>query len=244
MTIQDHASDLTRFQQRLLTDLLDAHRTQHHTAAAPVLRPSRRPRPAWARRALVALAATALVVGGTVSTAAILDEPVVIPFHLSSPVTAPVGDVPAEIRDNFAVFRDQRADPVDASHPQNESHAGINAALARTIQTPLGRVTVVPGNEDLCFQLSMPGGAGGPCQPFAKAIEGTLVLTTRGDGPLRAEAVGVVPDDVSAVALAEPDGSRTTRPVAHNVWTAERTRADHAQLLSKDGRVLGTINIP
>lgn len=245
MTTHDDTTDLTGFERRLLHDMLDAHREARHATAAPVPRSSRRRGSLRARQGLIALVASVVVIGGAVSTAAILNEPDPITFHAASPTTSPVTAVPTAIRNDFALFRDQPADHADApSPPRSDSHAGINAALARTVETPVGAVTVVPGSDELCFQVAAPGGASGTCQPIAKANDGKLVMSRRGDGALRTDVVGVVPDAVSAVKLVEPGGSSTTSTVSHNVWSAERTHADHAQLLTKEGQVVGTVAIP
>lgn len=246
MTTADYADELTTFEQGLLTDLLDAFSRREYVATTqrPAAHP-RRPR-RRTRSLLVALVAGSAIAAGAVAADAILDQPAPVTFLRSQPPSPAVPAVPKAILDSYALFRDQPADHQgDAAPPRADSRAGLNAALARTVATPLGAVTVEPGEDTICFQLADPSGPSGTCRPVDAANRGEMVLASRRDaGSERTRVVGLVPDHIVAVELHEPEGATTRVPVDHNIWTVTKTNANRADLIAQGGNPVGTIDLP
>ena len=186
---------------------------------------------------LAALVAAAAVSGGAFVSAATKSSGEVPPGSAKQAPTdqlgAPVPVVQDEIRENFALFRNEAATPMPpdiAVQIGSSTRYGRNSALARTIATPYGTGWVTPGDGYLCIAVPDPvDGYGSSCVPTELAVARGLVLRLGGVGakgaPFEtADEAGetldtmVLPDGAKAVA-----GSRTLSANANGV-VSDRNR--------------------
>jgi len=243
---QSQAPQLNRFESRLLHQLLAEYPSAVLEDAA-VEKTGRRP--SWKMiprrgRLVLALAALVVLVGATIAGGTILSSPKPMTFIVSEKPSASVAAVPDEIATDYAIFRSQAADRPDASAPRDGAPRGVNPALARTVKVSFGEVTLVPGKDTLCLQLTDMDGSSGTCQPLEKAKDGALLMTSRGDGQERTEVVGAVPDSIDKVEAIEPDGSATPAHLDRNVWSIDKTNGNRVRFIGSDGATVATVKLP
>jgi hypothetical protein len=99
---------------------------------------------------------------------------------------------------------------------------GLNPALARRAETPLGNVWVIPGDGWICLSLAAsPGpssldGGGLTCNRTVRAIAGRMI--TWGSCGSAVIVQGLVPNDVPEVTLTTATGSVQTVSVSDNTY--------------------------
>lgn len=147
---------------------------------------------------------------------------------------APVARIPSELMQSFSAFRSGTMTAPETRTVPDVTRGGVNRALARTIPTKAGDVTLVPGRTLVCLEVQDgTAGAAGGCSSTAEAERGALIETVKPeiDGP--AVVFGLAPDGIERVRLDGPDGARTVN-VTDNVWAAEGVRARVATLIGPD----------
>jgi hypothetical protein len=136
-----------------------------------------------------------------------------------SPDPTPVAAVSADIADNFAIFRDQRAvnmPPDVVTALASPARFARNASLAREIQTLHGPGWIVPGDGWLCIIAPDPiDSYGTGCSPIDSALVHGLVLGLR-DGPTGAGYVTALVPDGAQAALTVPGSSIPGRQLSLN----------------------------
>lgn len=187
--------------------LPDEHqiRARRHALVAE-LAASPAPRALRSRRVLTSLGVIVVLGGATVTYAAVgIDfSKFPTPRETGAIKTSAVPAVQDQIKDSFALFRDQPPSPIPAelveqiASPQRH---GRNAALARSIQTANGAGWAIPGDGYLC--LAVPTTARSyatTCVPTELAIDRGLWLRLSGAREdAKALDTIVVPDSVDTV---------------------------------------------
>lgn len=197
---------------------------------------------------LAAAAATIVSIGG-VSLAVADQHSASAPSGDAMPASAAqVSEIDAKLLASFALFRDDQATGAVKQESGKSTAFGLNAALARTAQTPSGPVDVVPGQDRVCTEVPLqtkpgiPAGLSINCASIDAALEGRAVSALQSNDGQATRITGLVPDAVTAVRLV--GGSEPTEiPVQHNVWSTGPTDATSAELVTS-GATLAPIKLP
>lgn len=158
-------------------------------------------------------------------------DPPVSPSEETPDVDAPgLKEVSEKQASNFRILReDQNQKDRDALAPGTGMY-GANFALARTLWTAEGPVSVVPGQDAIC--LYEPDG--GSCVSVDAAVDGKLILSTHlGNELLR--AFMLVPDGVSDVMVSSEKGPVPTE-VTRNVVVIGDPKADAVAYETREGK--------
>jgi len=227
---------LDAFETRLLSRLLV--RFDDPQRSPSVARPARSKRAGLRRSSRVAIAAlvgTAVIAGGALAADELFDQQSLSEIERQGP-TAPTPAVPAALRDHFELFRS--TPPISEPATKSQLYGGQNAALARTVSTEFGLVTVIPGSQLVCLHVKEPGAesSGGSCTTLTDASTGDLVgIAGSGDDRI---FVGLAPDEARTVRLHHRDGSYEDVSIHQNIWATKTSvprgfsfRDDHGEAI-------------
>jgi hypothetical protein len=141
--------------------------------------------------------------------------------------------VPQELAAAFALLRRSQVPndlfPEDRRERYQEGRVGqlgLNPALARRAETPLGNVWVIPGDGWICLSLAAsPGpssldGGGLTCNRIKQALAGRIITWTSSRSEGATIVQGLVPDGIPEVTLTAADGSAQTVSVSDNTYGA------------------------
>lgn len=195
------------FEEQLLAKLTTIVRTRAALDTSGMQPHGRRSRRAsW--KAVAAVGLCTLVAGSAVAATTIPGHDIFIPGSVNGPSETPVQHVPDQIAKTYGLFRNGPTAP-----SQDEGAAptrdGFNAGLAQSVETDVGRVTVIPGATQLCLEW----GPAITCTFAEDAAGGGLRL---GQG---SKVVGLVPDGVTSVTVTAKDGTAQRAEVNKNIWT-------------------------
>jgi hypothetical protein len=125
---------------------------------------------------------------------------------------------------------------------------GLNPALARRAQTPLGNVWVIPGEGYICLSLasspdsSSLDGGGMTANTTQAALTGRVTAWSASRSGAGQMVQGLVPDAITEVELLAADGSTTIAQVSDNAYGADLGAALAAVLIG--GETILSLGVP
>jgi hypothetical protein len=121
---------------------------------------------------------------------------------------------------------------------------GANVELARSTDTPAGKVWVVPADQRICLRVEDSVGPAWTCVPTDQAEQGRLMLSLRSpDGSTPVSVYGLLPDGEQGAKIAAADGTSRDLPVSDNVFGARLTDVSKTSFVDGDGK-RHTIAVP
>lgn len=150
----------------------------------------------------------------------------------------PTQTVAADERSAFSIATGQvGAKSKMASDPLMASH-GVDPSAARSLETDLGSVTVIPGAESLCIFAADPRGSGdgGTCASYEDAKNGRLILTFTDEQGKGVSVFAVIADGIDSVTGVDRDGKTRSVSVKNNVAafkSADPAAVEIGEIISK-----------